>query len=78
MFREIAYKGYNQVAADEVCAYLDKQQIKYRARVKNPVMFYEYASFVKNKTIVSVKANILTDAQRAELTKIFNSYENYK
>ena len=77
MFCEIAYEGYNQVAANKVCKYLDSQKIKYRVRVKNGGMF-TMASFVKNKVFVTVKKDVLTDANRNELTEIFNSYENYK
>ena len=69
--KEIAYSGYNQVTCDEICDYLNKHEIEYSVRLKNPA--YTTAALIRNKTVVKVKNGILTDVNRAEIQKIIDS-----
>ena len=68
--KEIAYSGYNQVTCDRICDYLKSRDIKFSVSLTNPALG---GALVRNKTIIKVKKDILTDANRAEIQAIINS-----
>lgn len=71
MLKERIYRGYNQVTANRIVKYLDKQGIKCSQRV------FARAANVRLRVSIYVKKNVLSETDRFEIRRIIEELPQY-